>query len=331
MITLQEVIDNRLIDQDVLNVIPHSCECGAEIAFTDSLRQIFCTNPRCHYKVAARLEDMAKKLRGKDGECCEGWGESTCVAICKHFKLISPFQVFQLSKILGRGYSISGVSALDKKIESICNPVLRKVELWKVVELAGIPSIASIAYKIFGGYENLNAAFKDIEAGQVPFIANKLGLKSASSSVMAVNVYNTLIEYKDELLYGEKQFDIIVPQGETVYIAITGGVSGYRNKGEFINFINKRYNGQINAMLMNSVTNQVQILIADGDTGSNKFKTATRINNKYRENCISKGIPESEFGKFKGSKDLHPVGEQIFIANSDEVIARLDKIYGSKV
>ena len=326
-IPLKDVIENQLISEAVLNVIPHTCECGAEIAFTDSLRQIFCTNPRCYYKVAARLESMAKKLRGKNGESCEGWGESTCVTVCKEFKLISPYQVFQLENLVKNG-ATSSVSAFEKKVNSICNPVLRKVELWQVVALAGIPNIETIAYKIFNGYDSISDAYKDIESGQVPFIANKLGLKNLVTGVMAVNVYNTLMSYKDELLYGEKQFDIFKPEGQTLYIAITGGVQGFKNKSEFIGYINNRYNGKVNAMLMNSVTTQVEILVADGDTSSNKFKTANRLNDKYLKKQLELGnISESEIGNFKNDRDLHPVGELIFVGDSHEVISRLDKVY----
>lgn len=326
-ISLKDVIENQLISEDVLNVIPHTCECGAEVAFTDSLRQIFCTNPRCYYKVASRLEAMAKKLRGKNGESCDGWGESTCITICKEFKLISPYQVFQLENLVKNG-ATSSVAAFDKKVASICNPVLRRVELWQVVALAGIPNIETIAYKIFNGYDSLIDAYTDIESGQVPFIANKLGIKNSETGVMAVNVYNTLISYKDELLYGEKQFDIYKPTGKTIYIAITGGVSGFKNKSEFIQYINNRYNGKVNAMLMNSVTTQVEILVADGDTSSNKFRTANRLNEKYLARQIELGnINESDLGTFKNDKDMHPVGELIFIGDSHEVIDRLDKVF----
>lgn len=327
-ISLQEVIENQLISEDVLNVIPHTCSCGHPIEFTDSLRQIYCSNPRCTYKVAARLEAMAKKLRGPNGECCDGWGESTCVTVCQEYKIISPYQVFQLEKMVEQGYG-SSVAAFEKKVASICNPELRKVELWKVVELAGIPSIESIAYKIFGGYHSFAEAFADIEAGQVPFIANKLGIKNGETSVMAVNVYNTLIEYKDEILYGEKQFEIYEPTGKTLYMCITGGVAGFRNKSEFVQFINKRYGGKVNAMLMNSVTKQVEILVADGDTGSNKYKTATRLNAQYLEKELASGnIGANEIGTYKDDKDLHAVGEMILIGNSHEVLERLDKVFG---
>lgn len=330
MITRSEVAANNLISPEVLNVIPYKCECGADIAFTDSLRQIYCTNPRCHYKVASRLEAMAKKLRGQNGETCEGWGESTCITVCKEYGLKSPYQVFLLEDIVKNG-GTSSVAAFEKKVKSICNPVLRKAELWKVVEYAGIPNIDTIAFKIFGGYHTLSEAYEDIETWQVPFIANKLGLKNADTSVMAVNVYNNLIQYKDELLFGEKQFEIYEPQGETLYMAITGGVSGFKNKASFVQFLNKRYNGKINVMLMNSVTSQVGILVADGDTGSNKFKNAKRLNEKHLDNLLKTGsINSSDIGKIVKSSDLHPIGELIMIGDSKSVIARLDRVYGGK-
>lgn len=322
-ISLQDVIDNDLVSEDVLNAIPHNCECGAPIEFTDSLRQIYCSNPQCYYKVAARLESMCKKLEA------EGWGESTCIAVCRDFKLKSPYQVFQLEKVVKEGYGYTGTSAFEKKVTSICNPELRKVELWKVVELAGIPSIESIAYKIFNGYSTFQEAFKDIEAGQVPFIANKLGLKNSESGVMAVRVFDTLMEYHDEILYGEKQFEIYTPTGDTLYIAITGGVSGFKNKAEFISYITDRYNGKVNAMLMNTVTSQVDMLVVDGDTSSNKFKSAIKINDKYLEKGLENGaISKEDVGKLKDKKDLHAVGEIIFIGDSHEVISRLDSVYG---
>lgn len=327
-VSLEEVIKNNLVSEDVLDVIPHTCECGAPVEFTDSLRQIYCTNPRCFYKIAARIEAMAKKLRGPNGETCDGWGESTCITVCQEFGLISPFQVFKLQELVDKGIT-SSVPAFEKKVKSICNPALRRVELWKVAELAGIPNVDSIAYKIFGGYESFEQAYEDIEKWQVPFIANKLGLKSSDTSVMAVNIYDALLRYKDELIFGEKQFDIYKPTGVTLYVTITGGVQGFKNKGEFIQYINNRYNGRVNAMLMNSVTTSVEILVADGDTGSNKFRTATRFNEKYLEKGLKEGkFSNSEIGTFKSDRDLHPVGEMIFIGSSTDVIGRLDKVFG---
>lgn len=320
-ISYKEVVENHLLSRDVMECIPPECECGSPIEFTDSLRQIYCSNAKCLYKVAARLEAMAELMQA------DGWGESTCVTVCREFGIISPYQVFLLEGRVKEG-ATSATSAFEKKVMSICATERRKVEIWEVVKLAGIPSIGTIAYKIFDGYDSLTDAFSDIERGQVPFIAEKLGLKNSENSVMAVTIYNTLIAYKTELLFGEQQFEIHKPVGQTVYFAITGGVYGFRNKSEYINHINTRYAGKINAMLMTNATSQVDILIADGDTSSNKYRTAIKINQKHIEKSIGLGLFSlSDVGKFLNATDLHPVGEKIFVTNSEEALERLDKVF----
>lgn len=272
MITREQVIENELMDIDVLSYIPTECPvCGSDIVFTDSLKQIYCVNKQCALKVAARLENMAKAMKA------DGWGESTCLAVVQHFGMISPYQVFVIGE---RGLDCPDVSAFEKKIKSICDPEKRKVRLWEVVKLAGIPSVETIAFKIFDGFSNLTEAYEKISTLQVPFIAERLGLKNADTSVMAVSIYNTLMEYKDELLFGESKFDIQIPTGQKLIVAITGGVQGYKNKSEFIQSINSRYQGKINAILVNSVTSQVNVLVADADRSSNKYKTAIRMQSK---------------------------------------------------
>lgn len=276
-ITIQEVIDNELLDDDIIDCIPHECEeCGSEIEFTDTLKQIYCPNRMCALKVAARLEALAKKMK------VDGWGYSTCLAVVRYFNLKSPYQVFLLNEY----HECPDVAAFKKKVAAITDSSKRRVKLWECVTLAGIPSIDTIAYKIFDGYKNLDEAYKDIEKYQVPFIAEKLGIKNSDTGVMAVRVYNTLIEYKNELLFGESKFNIYEAEGEKLKIAITGGVYGYKNKSEFISYINSRYNGIINATLMNTVTAQLDILIADGDTSSNKFVKANKLNESGKANIL---------------------------------------------
>lgn len=315
------VVENQLLSEAVLDCIPSSCECGAETEFTETLRQVYCSNPRCIYKIAARLESMCKKMKVDD------WGESTCITVCKEFGIISPYQVFLLEDKVKNG-ATSSVSAFNKKVANVCDRSKRKVKLWEVVKYAGIPSIDTIAYKIFDGYETLSKAYEDIENGQVPFIANKLGIKNIDSGVLASNVYNTLLEYKQELLFGETQFDVYKPQGRTIYIAITGGVYGFRNKSEYIDYINNRYSGKVNAMLMNTVTSQLDILITDGGAETTKYRTAVKINNKYIEKALENNeINPDDIGKFRNKTDLHRIGEKIIITDSTTAINRLDDIF----
>ena len=120
----------------------------------------------------------------------------------------------------------------------------------------------------------------DIEKYQVPFIAEKLGQKSGGAGVMAVNIYNTLIEYKAELQFAEQFFDIIKKSGDRLQIAITDSVEGYSNKSAFVNELNMMYEGKVSIVRLNSVTAEVSYLIADGDTGSNKYKKAVKMQEK---------------------------------------------------
>lgn len=316
-ITFKEVEENNLISREILRYLPTKCECGAELQFTDSLVQLYCPNESCYIKIAARLEAMAKDMN------IDGFGESTCLEICKQFRLKSPYQIFLIEDYFNRGGTCNNVSAFEKKVKAICDKTKRQTKLWEFVKYGNIPSIKDTAYKLFNGYKTISDAYDDIESGQVPFIAERLGLRNGESSVLAVRIYNILVEHKTELLFGETLFDIYEPEGDTLKIAITGGVYGYRNKSEFVRFINDKYKGKLNAMLMNTVTKDIDVLIADGDTSSRKYKNANKINSKYIEETRYTNGRSDEV-----SKKFHPAYERIFITESQGLLDRLNSIYG---
>ena len=115
----------------------------------------------------------------------------------------------------------------------------------------------------------------------------RLGIsKSNESSVMAVETYGTLLDYKEELISAQNRFDVYIPKGEVLKVAITGGVYGYTNKAEFIKHLNYIGEGKFSLSLMNTVSTQIDILVADGDTSSRKYKTASKINEKAGEELI---------------------------------------------
>ena len=310
-IPISEVINNQLLSQSVIDCIPTHCEaCGEEIKFTNSLRQIYCPNKYCSLKIAARLESMVRAMK------VDGWDKDTCKIICSTFKLKSPFQVFLLEDKVKEGAICNEIDSFEEKIAAICDREKRKVQVWELVWYSGIPTIETTAYKIFKGYNSLSEAYNEIEKFQVPLIADKLGLRNSDTGVMAVNVYNILIEYKDELLFGETQFEILKSEGKTFYIAIDGVIQGFTNKSEYIEYINKRYQGKINAILMNSVTRSVHALVCDGNTSSNKYLTARKVLEKQRA--------ENEERSAAGE----PLIDEIIITNSVELISILDKKFG---
>lgn len=318
-LTRQEVMSNELINPFVLQEIPDKCECGAEIMFTDTTRQIFCSNPRCTYKIASRLEKMAKEMN------VDGFGEKNCIKFCKAYRMISPFQIFRLNNRNDLDYI--GVSAVRKIMDDICNPDRRKVKLWEIVKYCGIPDIDGDAAKIFSGYSSMQEAYSDIENGEVAFIADKLGIRKTETSVMAVRVFNNLMQYKEELFFGEMMFDVIPEVGKTIRIAIHNGVFGFKNKGQYIRHLNNKYMGKLNFVLATSVSNDVDILISEaGIDGSGKIRNASRINARYIENALQKGeFTKEQIGKFKSENDLHVIGEKILICSHDIAEERLDR------
>lgn len=280
-----EVEEAGLIDAEVLENIPSACDgeygCGSELEFTENLTQIYCPDRYCTYKIAARLEAMAKDMKA------DGWGPENCLKVVKYFHLKSPAQVFLIPNL--REEVLDGASkivpAFNKKLESICDAEKRRVQLWQVVKYMNIPGIAMNALKIFGGYTTMEDAYADIEKYQISFIMEKLGI-AVGTSVMAINVYETLLEYKDELLAAQHRFEIFKPEGDKLKIAITGGVEGYSNKSEFVNYLNKISNSRYNISLMNTVSTSIDILVADNDTSSRKYMTAKKINGKLGEEKI---------------------------------------------
>lgn len=269
MITVQEVIQKKLIDDELIDIIPRQCEkCGEELYLSENLVYLSCENRYCYGKVAARIEEMAKRMQ------VDGWGESTCNQVAKTYKVQSPYSIFLLENTEN-----TDIPAFTKKVADICNMENREKYLWEIVQLASIPHIDTIAYKLFNGYKSIEEFFDDLDTCGVCLIADKVGVKNDIGSIMCVSIYNTLEQYKNELLFGEKQFIIKEQSGVELRVVITGPVDGFVNKTEFINFINKRYNGKVNLVQMNTVSKNTDILIVDEETNSTKYMKAQRLNN----------------------------------------------------
>lgn len=266
MITIQDAEDLELISEDVIRELPRKCECGHDLVLTDNLVQLYCPNRSCFLKIGARLEEMAKMI-GADG-----WGSSTCIEVCKQFDLKSPVDIFDDDLILAYP---DGVSAWDKKMDNIRVALDKKWELYEVVQLLRLKGIGTIANKLFRGYNSIEEAYYDFESGKATLIAERLGIGKGDESVLAVNVYNTLMESKDELLKAEKIFNIKKSSEKQIKIAITGGVEGFKSKNKFIERLNELSEDNVTYFLNGTVTQDTEMLICDeGESNSNKYRKA---------------------------------------------------------
>lgn len=295
----QGFLDERLVEE-IKDTYPElKCECGEDLKVTETLARLYCDNRFCPARIADRLENMAKAMKVDD------WGVATCKKVVVEFNLKSPYQVFMLE-----GKVFSGVSVFEKKIQAFLNSPNRKAELWQIVQYGKLPGIDGSAYKIFDGYKSMEDAYNDIEKYQVPLIAEKLGHKN-DAGILSVAIYNTLIEYKDELLMGEEQFELIKKEGEKFQVAITGSLDGFTNKGEFVDYLNERYKGRVNVILSNTVTRNTKALVCDGESSTGKYKKAKKIQDKVLEE----------------NPDAVPGDDMILIVDNGELVEYLDGVY----
>ena len=263
MISYQDVIDNELIDDEILEYIPRHCECGGEIEFTESLKQIACNNPKCYFKVASRLENMCKSLK------VDGFGESSCVKICRDLKMISPFQALLIGN-----RTVDGVSSFKSKIDNLISELKKPMELWEMVALCNIPGIDSISYKLFGKYSSIEDAYKDFEKYQVPYIASLLG---NSGGVMSANIYNMLMQYKAELQFAESECNIKKLNVPKISIAISETPTGFGTKASYVARLNEILNGKASILLSNTVTKEISYLVCSPTTNTGKVKKANSL------------------------------------------------------
>ena len=155
--------------------------------------------------------------------------------------------------------------------------------------LSNIPFVRTSAQKIFQGYGSLEEAFEDIDSGGFTFVQNKLGLNDSDKivSVQAIKVYNSLCEFKEDLLEGVKNVEIIdFSNKKTLKVICSDQVgNGFNKKSEFYAYINNTFADKLHVDFMPSVTKNIDYLVWAGADGSparytSKVQKVERYNEK---------------------------------------------------
>lgn len=280
MIKYSEVLSQGLINPNILSTIPSHCECGAEYEFTDNLNNVCCSNRYCHLKIGKRLSNMCDLLG------IDGIGDTSCSKIALNFKLKSPAQFYIVAQ---QGLTCKGVANFEKK----CKEFKKKVDeseftLWEYVRLMSLPGIDINARPLFDGYYDMKEFYNNLYNRQIYFVADRLGIKiNADESVLAVNTFNILMSYENELSSCVNFFHIVDKKTQDINICITGGVDGYVNKTQFINHLKTSFGDKYNIIQQSSVTAKTNILICDDvDSHSSKHLKAKNMNEKAGKEVI---------------------------------------------
>lgn len=315
-----------------LNSLPEKCldsRCGAPTEMSDVMTTLCCSNPRCPTKIARRINAITASLGIKD------LGNARANDFISKHGISNPLLVFAYEPDSDGEMGNSMSMDVSKKI---ANQFLEKraFTLWEYVRLANLPFIQSSALQIFGDYDDLEAAYADIEAGGVEFIRNKLNISkggkssatddedAGSISVRALKIYNSLMTFKFDLFQALPFVEIIKTheQGMITLKAVCSDEVGspFRTKSDFYATVNNLYKN-VHVEFLNSVTKSIDFLVWAGADGvsparvTNKVQKARRYNEQYEEHKSSGSLKNGE--------------HYIQIVTAGEFIKKLEKMQGS--
>jgi len=292
MLTVLELKNSKL-PKAFLDVLPTHCStCGAEMEITETLSMLRCSNPVCLEKSVQRLVAMLKDLGIKN------MGESKCRQFLQYWGTTNPYAIFMYELSDGplfEGCSMEFSEAMYDQIDS-----KRSMLLWEYVKIGNLPGIRDSARKLFSGYDDLAEFYDDLESGGIAFVQEALSIKGGRGvipettstfmdededdvvSVKAVDVYNTLMFFKDDLFEALDFVEIKRLDTPVINICISTAVGKpFTSKQDFVSKMNEKYGHKVHLNFLGSVTNECQFLIWSKEGApTNKVRKAQGINEK---------------------------------------------------
>lgn len=289
--------NSPLFSEDFYSCLPKRCPiCKMPMEMSEALTGLHCSNPKCHSKVAQRLVAMATQLGVKN------LGDARAEKFVDNFGIDNPLLIYSYEP------DEDGQMAEDISLD-VSRDIVRqfkdknKFTLAEYVRIANIPNIQMSAFSLFDGFDDLEEAYKTIEAGGVEYIRDCLNIKSKGTedvSIRAVKVFESLMTFKSDLFEAIDGVEIIKIHTEgmkTIKAVCSTEVGvGFRTKADFYATCNNLY-PNIHIEFGSSVTKKTDYLVWAGANGSpaavtNKVKKARAYN---EQGCNIKIVTATEF------------------------------------
>lgn len=289
-----------------LDSLPTDCfECGSPMEMSEVLTGLHCSNPRCRSKVAQRLYALCQNIGVKD------LGKKRAETFINNFGITNPLLIFayepDVDGAMGEGISLEMSNKIMKQFEN-----KKRFTLSEYVRVANLPFLQTSCVSVFGEYDDLSKAYEDIEQGGVEFIRDKLDIKKGSNaigeqesdiSIRALRVFDTLMQYKQDLFQALPYVEIINVtknnDSDLIYLkAVCSDEVGhpFSTKNDFYATVNNLYKN-VHVEFLNSATKSIDYLVwagADGKTPArytNKVKKVEGWNKAFEETGKGKKIP----------------------------------------
>ena len=286
MVVVKEFVDRKLDNFPVLfyKSLPTECpDCGQPMIMNETITRLSCSNWRCPSKIVQRMDSMVKQLGIKN------FGEARITSFVETYKFTNPLILFAWgTDTVGKDLPFAPNISMDVTKDILKQVADKKsMTLSEYVKIANIPNVQNSASKIFGDYDDINEAYKDILEGGASFIQKKLDISEISTRVLSV--YDALLKFKEDLLEGIEFVDIIkLHKAESIFLraVVSDEVgSGFKTKQQFYDTCNS-LDENLHVEFMSSVNKNIDYLIWAGADGSparytSKVKKVTDYNAQY--------------------------------------------------
>lgn len=260
--------------------LPDSCpSCGYPTVIRPALTQLSCSNVRCPVKVSARIVAIFKKMG------VLGIGQANAERMVATYDFTNPLDVLDYAKGSPQEgyYPVYEGSNMNLNIavaDGVRKFLAKPMTLSEYVTLAYLPGVQESASAVFSGFDTLEDAYEAIEQGGVAFIQNKLGIDPDTISLRAGQVYETLMEFKTDLLEMQDRVTFITNLGSmtTLRMCISDSAGApFVSKRDFQNTVDAIVTPKgIRIEWKSSVTKNLDYLIHGGGRYTNKLAAAER-------------------------------------------------------
>lgn len=314
-IAFDKVSENNVISDYTMKLLNHKCICGKDLEFYSSLSSLYCKDKKCKCRVISRIEKCLSSM-GVDTSSFDIYN------IVNKLDLISPYQIFLLKDAYNNNL-VSDTDIVDiKLLEQLDKIVSADYKFYNLLEMSGIDTISNIACKLAYGFNNLDEFYSEVEGGQLVFINERLGIDTSDGCIISLEVYNKLLEIKDELIFAESIFKI-TPYRNRIFIAFNDNVKPFNNKMELMDYLKYTYKNTF--VHVTVIRDNLDILVKKSNNNTNKFRLANLINDKYVADKVNSGELElSDIGKLD-EKQLKPIGSRVYIDSLENILSRLEK------
>ena len=268
---IKEAYDENIIPKEIVDAIGCTCQyCGSDLLISINLKRITCSNNNCTKLLANSLEYFLKSLGVRD------FGPAVCYDIVNEMGLEYSYEIMGLDfEEMPQRYSDEVKFKLWGQVQDA-----KRQPIHKIIRALGLAGIDKSAEKIFGSISTADDLREFLEFLMFGDTANQeiatiLGISPGDRSLA---VLMEIINNSELILGAVEMFDIEpvkqASESKVINIAITGGIKGWKNKEQFVEHLNKKYD-KVFIKYNTTFNKSIDVLVTDtSDPTSSKYKKA---------------------------------------------------------